>query len=128
MDIKYEVRTSKYFDKAVDDLKENLKKDSFGVLWEFNIKEKLKEKGLDFDTNFRVLEVCNPNKAKEVLEQNIEVGYFLPCKMVVYEKDGSTYIGMLKPTQLINMVGDESLVNVAKEIEEIMKKAIDETA
>jgi uncharacterized protein (DUF302 family) len=34
-------------------------------LWELNFKDKLQEKGLDFDKNFKILEVCNPVQAKE---------------------------------------------------------------
>ncbi|MDB7503003.1 DUF302 domain-containing protein [Enterococcus faecium] len=44
--------------------------------------------------------MCNPKQAKEVLEKRIEVGYFLPCKVVVYEKEADVYIGLLKPTVL----------------------------
>ncbi|MCM6863293.1 DUF302 domain-containing protein [Enterococcus faecium] len=45
--------------------------------------------------------MCNPKQAKEVLEKRIEVGYFLPCKVVVYEKEADVYIGLLKQTVLI---------------------------
>lgn len=128
MDIKYEVSTNKSFDEAIESLKESLSEHNFGVLWELNFKDKLKEKGLDFENNFKIFEVCNPKKAKEILEKNIEVGYFLPCKMVIYEKDGSVKIGMLKPTDLINMTGDKDLTNVAIEVENELKAAIDNIA
>ncbi len=45
MDINYQVETNKNFDQAVEDLKNNLSKRKFGVLWELNFKDKLKEKG-----------------------------------------------------------------------------------
>lgn len=57
MEFKYEVRTSKPFSTAVEDLKKSLSENNFGVLWELNFKEKLEEKGLDFQQNFMVLEV-----------------------------------------------------------------------
>ncbi|HEY8875827.1 MAG TPA: DUF302 domain-containing protein, partial [Desulfosporosinus sp.] len=60
MDVNYEVKTRKSFITAVEDLKESLTKNKFGVLWELNFKDKLQEKGLDFHQNFMVLEVCNP--------------------------------------------------------------------
>src|SRR5665648_702802 len=101
MDINYKVQTNKSFERTIEDLKESLSNHNFGVLWELNFKDKLKEKGLDFDKNFKILEVCNPNQAKKVLEENIEVGFFLPCKIVVYEDSGSVFIGMPKPTELI---------------------------
>ncbi|MDZ7834016.1 MAG: DUF302 domain-containing protein [Alkalibacterium sp.] len=38
--------------------------------------------------------VRNPNRVKEVLEEQIEVGYFLPRKVVVYEKEDAVYAGV----------------------------------
>lgn len=125
MNIKYEVKSEKSFDEAVESLKKSLSENMFGVLFELNFKDKLKEKGLEFDSNFKILEVCNPVQAKEVLSRNIEVGYFLPCKMVIYEKEGSVYIGMIKPTELIQMIGSEELIAIAKDIENVLKKSID---
>ncbi|WP_253210408.1 DUF302 domain-containing protein [Tetragenococcus halophilus] len=55
-------------------------------MWQLNFKDKLKEKGLDFEEDFVVMEVCNPKKAKEVMGKNIHIGYVLPCKMVIREK------------------------------------------
>jgi uncharacterized protein (DUF302 family) len=126
MNIKHEVKVEKSFNEAVESLKKSLSENKFGVLWELNFKEKLKEKGLDFDSNVKILEVCNPVQAKEVLSRNIEAGYFLPCKMVVYEKEGSVYIGMVKPTELIKMMGDEELTVIAKDVESALRKSIDD--
>lgn len=126
MDFIYEVKTSKTFTTAVEDLKKSLVINNFGVLWELNFKEKLAEKGLDFQQNFKVLEVCNPKQAKEVLDRHIEVGYFLPCKMVVYEKENSVYMGMMSPTSMIGMLGQEELLSIAQQVETVLKKALDE--
>jgi len=125
MNIKYEVKSEKSFDEAVESLKKSLSENKFGVLFELNFKDKLKEKGLEFKSNFKILEVCNPVQAQEVLSKNIEVGYFLPCKMVVYEKEGSVYIGMVKPTEIIQMIGSEEILAIAKDIENVLKKSID---
>ncbi|WP_291635117.1 DUF302 domain-containing protein [Clostridium sp.] len=126
MSINYELKSEKSFDEAVESLKKSLSENKFGVLFELNFKDKLREKGLEFDSNFKILEVCNPVQAQEVLSRNIEVGYFLPCKMVVYEKEGSVYIGMIKPTEIIQMMGSEEIIAIAKDIENVLKKAIDD--
>ena len=103
----YTVETSKSRDEAVHTLEENLKEEKFGVLWNFDLTAKLQEKGTDFDTPFTVLEVCNPQEANQVLSEDLLVGYFLPCKIVVYEENGTTKIGMPKPSALIEMVQNE---------------------
>jgi uncharacterized protein (DUF302 family) len=126
MGINYKVKTEKSFEKAIESLKESLKNHNFGVLWELNFKEKLKEKGLDFDKNINILEVCNPKRAQEVLGKNIEAGFILPCKMVIYEDNNSVFIGMVNPTVLIQMIDDEELSTIASKVEEELKIAIDE--
>ena len=121
----YTIETNKSIEDAVQSLETNLMNEKFGVLWQFNIKEKLHEKGLDFDKDFLVLEVCNPHEAQTVLNKNSMVGYFLPCKIVVYKENEVTKIGMPKPTVLINILEDESLHAIAKDIEERLIGCID---
>lgn len=83
-----------------------------------DIKEKLQEKVLEFDKDFKVLEVCNPQEAQRVLTENEMAGYFLPCKIVVYESEGKTKIGMPKPTALISLLQDDKMKQFAGEIED----------
>lgn len=126
MDTNYEVSTNKSFERAIEDLKESLKNHKFGVLWQLNFRDKLNEKGVDFERNFEILEVCNPQQAKQVLETYLAVGYFLPCKMVVYEDDTSVKIGMIRPTILVDMVQNDVLSKIAVEVENDLKSAIDQ--
>ena len=121
----YTVKTNESIDDAINTLESQLKTESFGVLWKFDIKETLENKGFDFDQSYRVLEVCNPKEAKDILEKNSLVGYFLPCKIVVYEENNSSMIGLPRPTQLISMVEDEQLKDTAKNIEDRLIKCID---
>ncbi|MBM7579590.1 DUF302 domain-containing protein [Jeotgalibacillus terrae] len=123
----YTVETKQSVEEAMTTLENNLKEEQFGVLWQFDIKNKLQEKGLDFDQTFHVLEVCNPKEAKNVLEKNLLAGYFLPCKMVVYDENGTTKIGMPKPTSLIQMVEDEEIKTLAADIEQRLIGCMDKS-
>lgn len=123
----YTVETTKTIDEAIQSLEKTLNEEKFGVLWQFDIKEKLQEKGLDFNQPYRVLEVCNPVEAQRVLSQNQLVGYFLPCKIVVYEDAEKTKIGMPKPTALIQLAGDESITELARDIENRLIGCIDKS-
>lgn len=125
MDIRYEKMTTKSFEEAVESVTNSLKERKFGVLWQLNFKDKMAEHDIDFPNNFMILEVCNPQKANEVLSAHIEVGYFLPCKVVVYEKDGQVFIGTAKPGMLINMTGYDDLDKVGSEVESILIESID---
>lgn len=127
MDVFFEKVTDKSLDAAIKSLKDNLQKNEFGVLWELNFKDKLEEKGLDFEDDFVVLEVCNPKQAKEVLERNIHIGYVLPCKMVVRREENKTYIGMTSPESLIGLFNEPELNEVAKNVAATLKKSIEES-
>jgi uncharacterized protein (DUF302 family) len=113
----YTVESDKTMEDAIKAVEEALKEEKFGVLWSFNIKEKLQEKGVEFDQDFVILEVCNPHEAKRVLSENYLISYFLPCKIVVYKEENRTKIGMPKPSVLVSMVADEKLEGIAKDIE-----------
>ncbi|MCL6446320.1 MAG: DUF302 domain-containing protein [Alicyclobacillus sp.] len=124
----YSVSTTKTVDEAVQSLEAALKDRKFGVLWQMDIPSKLQEKGVEFDKPYRVLEVCNPHEAKQVLTANPMVGYFLPCKVVVYEDQGKTFIGLPKPTTLIGVIGDSGLMDTAQRVEAVLQQAVDEAA
>ncbi|MDF2521994.1 MAG: hypothetical protein K0R84_2622 [Clostridia bacterium] len=123
--IRYEKPTNKTFQEAVESITKSLAEQNFGVLWKLNFKDKLQEKGIDFDTDFMILEVCNPKQAAEVLSSHIDVGYFLPCKVVVYQTKAGVVIGTMNTEMLIGMLGYEDLSPVAANVQQILRTAID---
>ncbi|TVY00989.1 DUF302 domain-containing protein [Paenibacillus cremeus] len=125
----YTVETGQSVDEAITSLENNLKEEKFGVLWQLNMSEKLREKGIDFDQRYHILEVCNPFEAKRVLSENSIIGYFLPCKIAIYDEDGKTKIGLPKPTALIGMVdsGSGSLQAIAEDVENRLISCIDKS-
>ncbi|MDF1617737.1 DUF302 domain-containing protein [Petrocella sp. FN5] len=124
MDIRYEVVTNLTKTEVRSELETSLKEEGFGILWELNMKDKLQEKGLEFDRDFVVLEVCNPMAAKKVLDIDISAGYFLPCKMTIYEEKGNQVLGLILPTTLIALQENPALKSLAEEVEEALIRAI----
>ncbi|NNU88457.1 MULTISPECIES: DUF302 domain-containing protein [Geobacillus] len=121
----YTVDVPTGMNETIGRLEESLKQEGFGVLWRFSVTEKLQEKGLDFSMPMVILEVCNPQEAARVLTENLLVGYFLPCKIVVYEENGITKIGMPKPTMLVGMVNEPALKEIAADIEKRLAACLD---
>ena len=70
----YTVTSPKSFEVALTDLKKSLAESKFGVLWELDIVAKMKEKGIDYSGQIVIMEVCNPHRAKSVLEIDIKGG------------------------------------------------------
>ena len=89
----------------------------FGVLGTANIRQKLNEKGLPFDRECLIFEVCNPQQAKKVLDDNIAISTALPCRISVYEENGKTRIATIKPTALLGLFPNPELAPVAQEVE-----------
>ena len=121
----YTVSTEKSLEQAIASLEENLKSEGFGVLWNFNLTAKLQEKGMEFNTPYTVLEVCNPKEAQHILSENLLAGYFLPCKIVVYEDDHVIKVGMPKPSSLIEMLQNDDMKAFALDIEKRLISCID---
>ncbi|OXM85725.1 hypothetical protein CF651_14155 [Paenibacillus rigui] len=121
----YTVETAKSVQEAIASLGASLQEEKFGILWQLNMKEKLNEKGLDYDPNYYILEVCNPVEAKRALSENPLIGYVLPCKITVYEKDGRTSIGLPRPTALLRLAGGEAMQPLAEDVEQRLIRCID---
>lgn len=123
----YTVSSKKTMEAIVEALESNLKEAHFGILWQFDIEKTLENKGFEYQNPYLVLEVCNPKEAYSMLEQNQMVGYFLPCKLVIYQDGETMKIGMPKPTELIQLVEDPSLKQQAKDIEDRLISVINQS-
>ena len=99
----------------------------FGVLATHNLREKMVSKGVPFDRECRVIEVCNPQQARDVLSQAIEISTALPCRISVYEEGGRTILATIKPTALLTMFGVPGAAAAAQEVETVMLRIMDET-
>lgn len=97
----------------------------FGVLAVHDLKQKLNAKGVDFARECRVFEVCNPGKAKTVLEADMSISNALPCRISVYEEGGKVKVSTLKPTAILGLFGRPELEPVAREVEDAMIRIID---
>jgi uncharacterized protein (DUF302 family) len=125
---RFAVTTRKSVDEAARAVEAALAQRRFSVLWGLDVNEKLREKGLDVDGSYRILEVCSAPRAKQALETNPDVSCFLPCKVVVSEVGGRTEIALPLPSALIGMLGDARLRPLAEEVETVMVEAVREAA
>jgi uncharacterized protein (DUF302 family) len=113
------------FDKAVEAVTEELKKQGFGILTEIDIKEKFKEKlGIDFK-NYVILGACSPSHAHKAILAEEDIGLLLPCNVILYEKGDKTALAVIKPSTAMGMVQNEALKSVATEVEAKLKEAFD---
>ena len=125
--MKYIRDTEKSVAEALEDLKASVADNGFGVLHVYDLKATLAGKGVDLDEECHILEICNPHRAKEVLDADISMNMALPCRVSVYTDAGKTKIGMIRPKPMLEMLSnDPALSKVADEVEATMIKIIDE--
>ncbi|HEY7867257.1 MAG TPA: DUF302 domain-containing protein [Psychromonas sp.] len=123
----YIVETSKSFEQASLDLDSAVKRHGFGVLHVHDLGETLRSKGISFDEQCKVFEVCNPGQAAKVLSVDMRLNMALPCRISVFTEKGKTKIGLIKPVQMLSALSqDAALVQVGKEVEEKTIEMVDE--
>ena len=116
--MKYIVTSSKTVDQASSDFETAVSNHGFGILHTYDLKFTLIGKGIPFENEVRIYEICNPMRAAEVLAADMEMNLALPCRVSVYEKDSQTQIGMISPSVMLSMLSDApELDEVAASVE-----------
>lgn len=127
MNFSYNVKTSKEIDQIVTDLTQNLKEVGFGILGILDFKEIFEKKGIEFGKTYKLLEVCNPSAAKNVLDTDPDLGLLLPCTIAVYQTGNQNVISLAKPTSLLSIVSNDKLQKLGRDIEENLISVIDKS-
>lgn len=120
------IKINASFDKVIEDVIENLKKEGFGVLTEIDVKETLKKK-LDVDfKKYKILGACNPPFAYQALQAEDKIGIMLPCNVIVQEiSEGTVEIAAVDPVASMQAVNNPRLADVAKEIQNKLRRVIE---
>ena len=125
----YIVETDKPFEQAAADLDAAVKAHGFGVLHVHDLGATLRSKGIAFEEQCQVFEVCNPEQAAKVLSADMRLNMALPCRISVFTDKGKTQIGLIKPAQMLASLSDEpTLIQVSEEVEAKTMQMVDDAA
>ena len=113
------------FEEALERVKEELKKEGFGVLTEIDVRETLKMK-LDVTfRNYRILGACNPPFAYQALQVEDKIGLLLPCNIIVQEtSDGRVEAAAIDPVFSMQTVGNPRLTVIAEQVQARLRRVI----
>ncbi len=102
-----------------------LKDQGFGVLTRIDLDTKIKEKiGKEINPVI-ILGACNPKLAYEAYLANPDVTGLLPCNAVIRQLNQSeTSVEFVKPTALMEVLGDEKLINLSRDADNLLLKAL----
>lgn len=120
--------TDKTVSEAASALETAIQNNHFGLMQVHNLKETMMKKGVKFAHECLIFEVCQPQQAKKVLDQNMSISTALPCRISIYEEDEKTILATLKPTTLLAMFNSPQLEGVAQEVEETIIKIMKEAS
>lgn len=113
------------FDRTVEKVVAELKKEGFGILTDIDINATLKQK-LDVDFyNYRILGACNPPFAYKALQAEDKIGTMLPCNVIIQEKkQGEIEVSAVDPVASMQAVKNEKLAEIANEIRNKLERVI----
>ncbi len=124
----YRVRSKKKLSEVARGLEVAAQNHKFGVLGVYDLKAKMQEKGVEFERDCLIFEVCNPQQAKRVLEENAEISTALPCRISVFQDGNDVVLATLRPMAMLALFGEAGLEPVAKEVEDAVVAMMQEAA
>ena len=123
----YIVDTKKSFNQASTDLQSAVIHHGFGVLHVHDLGTTLRSKGIAFDEECKIFEVCNPQQAARVMSIDMRLNMALPCRISVFTVQGNTQIGLIKPVQMLSALSqDTALIQIASEVEGQLIQIVEE--
>ncbi len=124
----FELQSQKSLEQIGKGLEEAAARHQFGVIAVHDLKATMAKKGVQYDGECMVYEVCNPHQARKVLEANGAVSTALPCRISVYRHLNGYKLATLLPTALMALFHNPDLEPVAKEVEQVMVAMMREAA
>jgi len=125
--MRYTLDSDKPVEKLLEDTRQAVQDNKFGVLNVLDLQATLKSKGFDLTSPCYILDVCNPAQAINVLNEDLDMNIALPCRMSVYAENGKSRLAMIKPTALLAGLSDSpSLAKIAEEVEQTMMRIMEQ--
>lgn len=112
------------YERAIEKVTEELKKEEFGVLTTIDVKETMKKKlNVDFK-RYVILGACNPPFAYKALQAEEQIGLLLPCNVVVYEENGKSVVSIFDPMVMTNIVENTLVQPIAQEMKQRLERVM----
>jgi uncharacterized protein (DUF302 family) len=118
-------KVDKSFTKTVESVVAALKTEGFGVLTEVDVKATLRKK-LDVDFHdYVILGACNPGFAYAALQAEDRLGVYLPCNVIVQQRENGCEVSAMNPMVAMAGVENEALAEVARGVSGALERVIE---
>ena len=109
---------------ATEIIKEELQKEGFGIVTQFDVNKALKEKlNIDF-RQYRILGACNPAFALRSINAEDKIGTILPCNVMLQEFDNGIEIAIINPKSMVSDIDNAEMKVISEEIYDKMQRVI----
>lgn len=122
------VDTEKSVEEASTALERAVAEHRFGILHVHHVRQTLAAKGIALDRDVRIFDVCNPQRAKQVLDRNPLVAAALPCAIAIVGAERGSQFVFLRPTAILGLFGAEELREAAQDIERSVTEIVEQAA
>ncbi|MFB0517909.1 MAG: DUF302 domain-containing protein [Acidobacteriota bacterium] len=113
------------YDEAVARVKDELKKEGFGIITEIDVKDTLKKKlNVDFP-KYKILGACNPSFAYEALQVENKIGTMLPCNVIIQQVSPTQVeVSAVDPVASMKATENLRLLKIAEKVQGKLKQII----
>ena len=109
---------------ATTKVTEELKKEGFGVVTQFDVNKALKEKlNVDF-RQYRIMGACNPAFALKSIMAEDKIGTILPCNVMLQETAEGVEIAAINPESMVSEIENDEMKAIASEVYEKLQRVI----
>ncbi len=109
---------------ATQNITEELQKEGFGIVTQFDVNKALKEKlGVDFRP-YRILGACNPAFALRSINTEPQIGTILPCNVMLQEIEEGVEIAIINPKSMVADTNNDEMKDIANEIYDKLQRVI----
>ena len=117
----YVLSTDKAFSEASVSVLKATGKEGWAVLQIHDMTERLAAKGFS-SKKLKVIEICSAKHSSKLLEKNMLTSLCMPCKVNVFEEQGTVKIATMLPGLINELFGD---MGDLREVEETLKRIVD---
>ena len=101
-----------------------LQKEGFGIVTQFDVNKALKEKlNVDFRP-YRIMGACNPAFALKSMMAEDKIGTILPCNVLLQEIEEGTEIAIINPVAMVSEIDNNAMKLIAEQINNKMNNVI----
>jgi uncharacterized protein (DUF302 family) len=114
------LKSSLSVDDAVAALQSATVAAGFGIQANHDVNATMAKKGVTFEHQVRIVEMCEPNYAKTMLGLDLNISAAMPCRISVYAKDGQTHLATIAPQAMLAMFDAADGADVANAVQDIL--------